>query len=361
MRLVVAATLALTPCAALGQERLCEGYGGLPPGSEPTAGMAAIPGGSFTMGDDDQRPEERAAHRVTVAPFRIDRHEVTNAQFERFVDATGYRTVAERGLPAEDHPGLPPELLAPGAVVFATPDGLLDLVDVRTWWRYVAGADWRHPAGPGSSIEGKGNHPVVDIAYEDAAAYARWLGRELPTEAQWEFAARGGLDGATYGWGEDYYDPAAGWRANTWQGVFPLKDNADDGHRGTAPVGCFAANGYGLFDMIGNVWEYTADWWVPGHPAPAAADPEGPPRALAVNYGGPAGPAVVIKGGSYLCAPNFCARYRPSARQSQELGLGASHLGFRTVLNSPPPSSPTGRKAGGPTTEPGRSGPASPG
>ena len=189
------------------------------------------------MGDDDQRPEERAAHRVTVAPFRIDRHEVTNAQFERFVDATGYHTVAERGLPAEDHPGLPPELLAPGAVVFATPDGLLDLVDVRTWWRYVAGADWRHPAGPGSSIEGKGNHPVVNIAYEDAAAYARWLGRELPTEAQWEFAARGGLDGATYGWGEDYYDPAAGWRANTWQGVFPLKDNADDGHRGTAPVG----------------------------------------------------------------------------------------------------------------------------
>jgi formylglycine-generating enzyme required for sulfatase activity len=217
--------------------------------------------------------------------------------------------------------------------VFTPPDGLLNLVNVAQWWRYVPGADWRHPEGPGSSIEGRQNHPVVDVAYEDALAYARWLGRELPTEAQWEFAARGGLNGATYSWGDAYYDPIVGWRANSWQGLFPLEDEADDGYHGTAPVGCFAPNGYGLFDMAGNVWEYARDWYVPGHPAGAATDPQGPDMMLAARYAGSAGPSVVIKGGSYLCAPNFCARYRPAARQPQELGLGASHLGFRTVLN----------------------------
>jgi formylglycine-generating enzyme len=338
VKVIVAAMLALMPGAALGQERLCEGYGGLPPGSEPTAGMVAIRGGGFTMGDDDQRPEERSAHRVAVAPFWIDRHEVTNAQFARFVAATGYRTIAERGLSAAEHPGLPPELLAPGASVFSPPRGMLQLVDVGGWWRFVAGADWRHPEGPGSSVAGKENHPVVDLAYEDALAYARWLGRDLPTEAQWEYAARGGRDASTYGWGDTYYDPAAGWRANTWQGVFPLQDNADDGYRGAAPVGCFAPNGYGLFDMTGNVWEYARDWWLPGHPAEPATDPAGPPADLAAGHGGAAGPSVVIKGGSFLCTPNFCARYRPSARQPQELGLGASHLGFRTVLNRREPT-----------------------
>ena len=228
--------------------------------------MVWIEGGRFTMGDDEERPEERAAHEVTVKGFWIDRHEVTNAEFARFVEATGYVTVAERGLDPKDHPGMPPELLAPGAVVFTPPDGVLDLVDVNQWWRYVAGADWRHPSGPGSSIEGRDNHPVVNVAYEDALAYAEWLGRALPTEAQWEFAARGGLDGATYSWGDEYYDPVAGWRANSWQGLFPLKDDADDGYPGTAPVGCFAPNGYGLFDMAGNVWEYARDWYVPEHP-----------------------------------------------------------------------------------------------
>jgi formylglycine-generating enzyme len=323
---------------------LCDAYSGLPEGNGPHAGMVWIEGGTFTMGSDEEKPEESAAHEVTVKGFWIDRHEVTNAAFARFVEATGYVTVAERGLDPADHPGMPPELLAPGAVVFTPPDGLLNLVDVTQWWRYTAGADWRHPSGPDSSIEGRDNHPVINVAYEDAQAYAHWLGRELPTEAQWEFAARGGLDGATYSWGDEYYDPVAGWQANTWQGLFPLKDDADDGYHGAAPVGCFAPNGYGLFDMAGNVWEYARDWYLPGHRPVPATDPQGPDMALATRYAGPVTPSVVIKGGSFLCAPNFCARYRPAARQPQEPGLGASHLGFRTVLDDP--GQKTARHAG---------------
>jgi formylglycine-generating enzyme required for sulfatase activity len=338
MKLVLAALAGLAPFAAAAEERLCGDYAGVPASSDPTAGAVWIEGRTFVMGDDDERPEERVEHEVTVSSFWIDRHEVTNAQFARFVAATGYRTLAERGLDPKNHPGMPPELLVPGSVVFSIPDGIVNLIDVRQWWRFVPGADWRHPLGPGSSIEGKDNHPVVGVAYEDALAYASWLGRDLPTEAQWELAAQGGLDGATYSWGDEYYDPAQGWKANTWQGLFPLKDGADDGYHGTAPVGCFTPNGYGLFDMAGNVWEYALDWWVPSHPSPAASDPKGPPEALAVRYTSGADPFVVTKGGSWLCAPNFCARYRPAARQPQELGLGASHLGFRTVLNGPPPS-----------------------
>ena len=328
--LLIAGGLAAPADAA--SARLCNGYSGLPDGGAPRAGMAWIKGGSFTMGDDEQRPEERFEHRATVSGFWIDRHEVTNAQFARFAEATGYRTLAERGLDPATRPDLPPELLAPGSMVFAVPEPITDGMDLSQWWRWVPGASWRRPLGPGSSLPGKENHPVVHVAYEDALAYARWLGRDLPTEAEWEFAARGGLEGADYSWGDTYYDLAEGWRANSWQGPFPVQDTADDGHHGVAPVGCFEPNGYGLFDMAGNVWEYARDRYAPGHRPGPAVDPVGP-GLLEAGLGGP---ATVIKGGSWLCAPNFCARYRPSARQPQELGLGTSHVGFRTVLRPPP-------------------------
>jgi formylglycine-generating enzyme required for sulfatase activity len=282
------------------------------------------------MGDEDQRPEERTAHPVTVSPFWIDRHEVTNAQFRAFVDATAYVTVAEKGLDPTQYPGLPPELLAPGGMVFHEPESADVRGSVAQWWAYVPGADWRHPAGPESSIEGLDNHPVVQIAHADALAYADWLGRDLPTEAEWEFAARGGLDGATYTWG-DTYDPVDGWRANTWQGSFPVENETLDGHYGTAPVGCFAANGYGLLDMAGNVWEYARDFYLPGHFPEPAVDPEGPNAELSARYSPTGMPQVTIKGGSWLCAPNFCMRYRPAGRQPQEPDLGSNHIGFRTV------------------------------
>jgi sulfatase modifying factor 1 len=305
---------------------LCTSYNGLPVEEDLKAGMVWIAGGTFTMGDERQWPEERPSHRVTVRAFWIDRHEVTNAQFARYVAATGYQTLAERGGDASKRPDLPPELLAPGGMVF-DPKG-----EIGADWLYWPGASWRHPSGPSSSIDGHDNRPVVQLAYEDALAYAQWLGRDLPTEAEWEFAARGGLDGATFAWGDDYYDPAHGWRANSWQGPFPAHDEVLDGFHGLAPVGCFPPNGYGLFDMTGNVWEYARDWYVLGHPSAAQHDPTGPDLASAARFAGPEGPSVVIKGGSWLCAPTFCARYRPSARQPSELGLGTNHVGFRTVL-----------------------------
>jgi formylglycine-generating enzyme len=319
--------------AALGaqtarSEELCHGYSGMPAGQGPQAGMVHLPGGTFTMGSGTERMEERVAQKATVGPFWIDRHEVTNAQFAKFVEATGYRTLAERPADPKRHPGVPPELLVPGAMVFQQPTSLVSRADVTQWWRYVPGADWRHPFGPGSSIEGKENHPVVNVAYEDAKAYAEWLGRSLPTEAEWEFAALGGLEGTKYAWG-DSYDPADGWKANTWQGDFPMHDEALDGFSGTAPVGCFPPNGYGLVDMIGNVWEYTSDRWRPFHmPHFASLPAKQEISSDAPSAGGP----LTIKGGSWLCAPNFCERYRPSARQPQEKGLGAVHIGFRTIL-----------------------------
>jgi sulfatase modifying factor 1 len=312
--------------AGAAEAPLCGLYDGLPREEGPHTGMVWIAGGSFTMGNDEEWPEERPAHQITVSAFWIDRHEVTNAQFARFVAATGHRTMAERGLGAIERPDLPPELLAPGAMVFDT-NG-----ETGPAWLYRPGASWRHPSGPSSSIDGHDNRPVIQVAYEDALAYAHWLGRDLPTEAEWEFAARGGLDGATFAWGNDYYDPAQGWRANSWQGPFPAQDEALDGFHGLAPVGCFPPNGYGLRDMTGNVWEYAGDWYIPGHSSATQHDPTGPDLAVAARFAGPEGPSVVIKGGSWLCAPTFCARYRPSARQAHELGLGTNHVGFRTVI-----------------------------
>jgi formylglycine-generating enzyme len=297
--------------------------------------MIWIAGGSFRMGSGAHYPEERPPRKATVSGFWIDRHEVTNAQFARFVAATGYKTMAERGLDAKDYPNLPAEALVPGSMVFFAP---AKNTRVRTnsmdWWRYVPGADWRHPTGPQSSIVAKENHPAVHITHADALAYAAWLGRSLPTEAEWEFAARGGLNGKDFAWGDEQ-TPEGKWMANSWQGFFPFEDDKSDGHHGTAPVGCYPPNGYGLFDMVGNVWEWAADRYRHGHSfRDGTVDPQGPTETRTTA----GGVVRVIKGGSWLCSANFCARYRPAARQPQETDLGASHIGFRTVLRTAPPA-----------------------
>jgi formylglycine-generating enzyme len=235
---------------------------------------------------------------VTVGPFVIGRRtEVTDAQFRTFVEATGYVTTAERGLRAKDHPNWPPELLAPGSMVFAQTSEQVNLADPNRWWRWVVGASWRAPEGPQSSIEGLDDHPVVQVSPEDAAAYAAWAGGRLPTEAEWEFAARAGvLDGTLW---DESYDPVSGWKANVWQGAFPASDLADDGHHGSAPVASFAANTFRVHDMLGNVWEHVSGWWVPGHPDGPQTDPQGPPEALAARYAHPElGANNVVKGES---------------------------------------------------------------
>jgi formylglycine-generating enzyme required for sulfatase activity len=300
--------------------------------------MVWIAGGTFQMGSERFYPEERPVHRVKVGGFWIDAWPVTNAAFARFVVATNYVTVAERPLDPALYPGALPELLKPGALVFRGAAGPVDRRDLRKWWAYVPGADWRHPAGPSSNIAGRDDHPVVHVAYEDAAAYAAWAGKALPTEAEWEFAARGGLDGAVYCWGDEP-NPGGRWMANTWQGEFPWQNLAEDGFAGTSPVGSFPPNGYGLFDMAGNVWEWTSNWYAAHHPADA-----GKPCCVPVNPRGgrrdgsydPRQPAVriprkVVKGGSFLCAPSYCLRYRPAARQPQMIDSAMSHIGFRCV------------------------------
>ena len=283
--------------------------------------MVWIEGGSFSMGSDSFYPEESPPVETVVAGFLIDRHEVTNRQFGRFVAATGYITVAERQPLPEDLPQFPPDRLTPGSVVFIDPMAAIPGGDITQWWQFIEGADWRHPEGPASSITGRDDYPVVHLAYEDAVAYAQWLGHQLPTEAQWEYAALAGAKSTPLHAGEP---------ANTWQGIFPLRNTKQDGYTATAPVGCYPPNGYGLYDMIGNVWEWVSDWYYPGHRFSAAGYEQGyDPRQPGV-------PVKVIKGGSYLCAQNYCMRYRPSARQPQEATLGAAHIGFRTVVNIEP-------------------------
>jgi sulfatase modifying factor 1 len=284
----------------------------LPDPHEPTGGMRHIMGGSFIMGGGAIRPDDGTPHRAHAGPFWIDATDVTNAQYAQFVAATGYRTLAERGLDAATYPSLSPAERQPASLVFVSAEPGVNMHDPGAWWRVVPGADWRHPQGPGSSIAGRENLPVVHMAYQDALAYAQWLGHDLPSEAEWEFAARGGLNSAHFVWG-DQENPHGAIMANTWQGAFPVNDLAQDGYRARpSPVGCFPPNGFGLYDMAGNVWQWTHDIDT------AQAQP------------GPA--AHVIKGGSFLCAPNYCFRYRPAAREFGPADSGASHIGFRTVL-----------------------------
>lgn len=287
-------------------------------------GQVWIRAGTFTLGEFGLYGDEGPAREITVEGFWIDTHEVTNAQFSEFVDATNYVTVAERKPNPNDYPGVPAELLVPGSALFIPPTDVSNGGDITQWWQFVPGASWRHPYGPDSAIDDRKDHPVIHIAHEDALAYAAWKGRDLPSEAEWEFAARGGA-ATRYPWGDEL-SPGQTHMANTWQGSFPLWDAVEDGHSGLSPVGCFSANGYGLYDMIGNVWEWTNTPYFPAHNIPIDTNEQGfDPRQ-------PGLPVRVIKGGSFLCAPNYCLRYRPAARHAQDTGLGTGHIGFRTVL-----------------------------
>jgi formylglycine-generating enzyme len=306
-------------------------------GKPPHHGMVWIPGGTFRMGSENHYPEERPVHDVAVDGFWIDQSTVTNADWLTFVEATKYVTLAERPAKAEDYPGALPELLAPASVVFHKPRGPVDLSECLNWWTYVAGANWRHPEGPASSIKGRVKHPVVHVAYEDVEAYAKWIRKELPTEAEWEFAARGGVDGAEFVWGEEFC-PRGRHMANTWQGEFPYENLRLDGYEGTAPVGSFPANGYGLYDMAGNVWEWTSDWYQEhskiSRSCCGSINPRGGERELSYDPDMPGVkiPRKVMKGGSFLCAPNYCRRYRPAARMAQPIDTSTCHLGFRCIV-----------------------------
>jgi formylglycine-generating enzyme required for sulfatase activity len=302
-------------------------------------GMAEIPGGMFHMGSDRHYPEEAPVHRVWVDPFWMDRTLVTNREFREFVRSTGYVTVAEIPPNPKDYPKALPHMLKPGSLVFSPPDHPVDLRDWGQWWAYVFGAHWRRPYGPGSSIRGFEDHPVVHVAYADAEAYARWAGKELPTEAEWEFAARGGLEDAEFAWGDEF-TPAGRHMANTWQGAFPFQNSREDGFERTSPVGTYQPNGYGLYDMIGNVWEWTSDFFAQKHPAEAAKPcciPENPSGGREEASYDPCHPEIriprkVVKGGSHLCAPNYCRRYRPAARHPQPIDSSMSHVGFRCII-----------------------------
>jgi formylglycine-generating enzyme required for sulfatase activity len=300
--------------------------------------MQWIPGGEFLMGSDQFYPEETPVHRVAVDGFWMDERPVTSSEFRRFVRETGYVTFCERALDPALYPGADPELLVPGSLGFRKTAGPVDLRDFRNWWEYVPGAYWKRPEGPGSTINGRDRHPVVQVAYEDAEAYAGWAGKELPTEAEWEYAARGGLEGAAFTWGDEHF-PNGEPMANTWQGEFPWQNLKLDGYEGTSPVGSFPPNGYGLYDMAGNVWEWTTDFFTMRHPGEAQS-PCCIPRNPRVTNGdassapGETIPRRVIKGGSHLCAPNYCLRYRPAARQGEALDTSAGHIGFRCVVRS---------------------------
>lgn len=298
--------------------------------------MVAIPGGTFAMGSEDFYPEEAPVHEETVGPFFMDRFPVTNAQFAAFVQDTAYVTLAERPPNAADYPDVPVEALVPGSLVFHRTTGPVDLTNWSLWWTYVPGAQWRYPLGPPNSVESIGDHPVVHVAYEDAVAYAQWAGKELPTEAEWEFAARGGLDRATFTWGNEMR-PGGKIMANTWQGQFPWQNSLEDGFERTSPVGTFPANRYGLYDMAGNVWEWTNEWYRGKHVQSSPCCGSISIRATVDESYDPGQPQFriprkVLKGGSHLCAPNYCLRFRPAARSPQMIDTSMSHVGFRCIV-----------------------------
>jgi formylglycine-generating enzyme len=284
-------------------------------------GMKRLSGGEFAMGSEDFYPEEAPVRRVEVEDFWIDERPVTVGQFRRFIKQSGYVTVAERPVDPALYPDADPALLVPGALVFHPTRSPVDLSDVRNWWSYTPGATWERPEGPGSNTYTRGRHPVTQVAYEDAAAYAAWAGKALPTEAEWEYAARGGLDGKVFAWGDELA-PDGQPLANSWQGEFPWQNLMLDGYAGTSPVGAFPPNGYGLYDMTGNIWEWTCDRFTASQgAAPCCA----PPADESV-------PRQMIKGGSHLCAPNYCLRFRPAARQGEAVDTSTGHIGFRCVV-----------------------------
>jgi formylglycine-generating enzyme len=345
-----ASTAANPPAKSSAPERNVVAFGpttpntASPPAKAPQ-GMAWIPGGEFSMGAQNPPDmddvgmkatlDSRPVHRVYIDGFFMDKTDVTNAQFEAFVKATGYVTVAERKPRAEDYPGAPPENLVAGSVIFAPPDHPVSLNDYFQWWTYVAGANWRHPLGPKTNIIGKGNYPAVHIAYEDALAYAKWAGKRLPTEAEWEFAARGGLAGKPYVWGDEFR-PKGKWMANTHEGHFPDKDTGEDGYSGIAPVAKFPANKYGLFDMAGNVWQWTSDWYRPDYYQKleangVARNPQGPDSAYDPSEPGHSKKAQ--RGGSFLCTDQYCSRYIVGTRGKGDVDTGTNHLGFRCVMS----------------------------
>ena len=339
---LVLASCLMLPATAVGHEPTVE-ESRKPPGPAPQ-NMVWVPGGEFSMGMNDPRRElcggpdpmrdAQPVHRVRVDGFWMDRTEVTNEQFAAFVEATGHVTVAERAPSPEEAPGVPAEALMPGSLVFSPPPSgparhALD------WWRFVPGANWRQPEGPGSNLAGRERHPVVHIAYDDAAAYARWAGKRLPTEAEWEFAARGGRTGELYPWGNEL-QPGGEWAANIFQGRFPTRNDALDGYRASAPAGSYPANGYGLHDMSGNVWEWCADWYRPDTYAgrDQAANPTGPARAQSFDPQEPGLPKRVQRGGSFLCTDQYCTRYMVGSRGKGDVNTSSNHVGFRCVRDA---------------------------
>jgi len=297
-------------------------------------GMVWIPAGEFSMGSEEEMfTDARPIHRVALNGFWMDKTEVTNAQFTKFVDATGYVTMAERKPKAEDFPGAPPEKLVAGSIVFTPPKDAVPLDNYMQWWAYLEGANWRHPEGPQSDLKGRENHPVVHIAYDDALAFAKWAGKRLPTEAEFEWAARGGLDRKKYVWGDEF-KPDGKFRANSFQGNFPNKNTAEDGFVASAPVGSFEPNAFGLFDVAGNVWEWCSDWYRADYyqtlfKTGVARNPTGPHESS-----DPSEPGVakhVTKGGSFLCTDQYCSRYMPGGRGKEATDTGTNHLGFRLV------------------------------